>query len=53
MLQFTNMDDLREVTSKDVMYWNTVEHTHVKKTSDWYWIVSIITLIVIFASVFF
>jgi hypothetical protein len=53
MLQFTNMEDFREVTSKDVMFWDTVEHTHTKKTSDWYWVVSIVALIVIFTSVFF
>lgn len=47
------MDDRREVTSKDVMYWDTTEHTHTQKTSDWYWIVSIVALVIILTSVFF
>ena len=53
MLQFIYMDEFREVTRTDIMFWETIEHTHTKKTSDWYWIVSIIALIIIFASVYF
>jgi len=28
----------------DVLSWNTVEYLHQEKTSDWYWIVSIISV---------
>ena len=47
------MNEFREVTSKDVMSWTTTEHSHIKKTSYWYWIVSIVSLVIILTSVYF
>lgn len=47
------MNEFREVTSKDTMSWTTLEHSHQKKSSDWYWIVSIISLVIILVSIYF
>ncbi len=47
------MDPLREITSKDFIYFEALEHNHTKKGSDWYWVVLIISLAIIVSSVLF
>ena len=47
------MGPQREVTNKDFIYFETLEHNHTKKNGDWYWIVGIISLSIIVSSALF
>jgi len=47
------MDPQREINNKDFMYWETTEHNHTRKTSDWYWVVGIIALAFFVSSILF
>ncbi len=45
------MENQREITPQDTLYWETVEHNHSKKTADWYWVISIIALAIVVSAV--
>jgi len=47
------MEPFGEITSKDYIYFETLEHNHTKKSTDWYWVVGIIALAVIVSSALF